>query len=336
LPNLDPFRHWDRLPVRYRYAVGAALAFVASLVAGAADFRWATPVWVLAGLGGAFLCIYAFPSVWRYMVYLLAIYVCVAGGAIAPLFGARILPLFLGASILLHAIGILFAYNLIKDFNLSRRAYHVAAAREGKEAPYVSMGLWFIGVILFIVLTDASMVGFSMWAQSDRSLLLYVVSELLLIVLVMYLLEVPERAFGGKGRDFVPRVSLADITRDTRKVVRRIVTTRPKGEGVAKKAAARLSRRPPVIPRTLPVDATECPACGAELRLDVRRCPECYKENNFAWCPSSEHYIIACPSCGRPTVYGEPTCRVCGRPVNVEYTCPTCQKATPLNRWGRA
>jgi len=334
--KVDVFGPWDRLPARYRYVVGASLAFVASVAAGAADFRWATPVWVIAGLGGAFLCIYAFPSVWRYLVYLGGIYIFMAGGAIAPLFGVRILTLFLGVSILLHCFGILIAYNLIKDFNLTRRAYHVAAAQDGQSAPYVPMGLWSIGVVLFMVLTDVSMVGFSMWAQADRPLYLYLVCEVLLVILMMYLLDVPERAFGGKGRDFVPRVSLSDITRDTRKVVRRIVTPGPKGEGVAKKAVAKLSQRPAAIPRTLPVDATSCPACGADLRLDVRRCPECYKETNFAWCPASEHYIIACPSCGRPTVYGEPACRVCGKPVDIEYTCPTCRKSTPLNRWGRA
>jgi hypothetical protein len=334
--NLDPFKQWDRLPVRYRYAAGASLAFVASVAAGAADFRWATPVWVIAGLGGAFLCIYAFPSVWRYLVYMLLIYSLLAAGMLMPLFWLRILPLFLGASIVLHIVAIVFAYNFVKDVILTRRAYHEAAARDGKTAPYVSLGTWFLALLAFIVLTDLSMVGFSMWAQGGSPLYLYLGCELAIIPTMMFLLEKPERAFGGKGADFVPRVSLAEMGAETRKVMKRLVPSRPKGEGVAKKAVAKLSRRPPAVPRTLPVDATSCPACGADLKLDVRRCPECYKENNFAWCPASEHYIIACPSCGSPTVYGEPACRVCGKPLNIAYTCPACQKATPLNRWGRA
>lgn len=336
MAKVDIFGPWDNLPVRYRYAVLASLAFVASIAAGASDFRWATPLWVIAGLGGGFLCIYAFPSVWRYLVYMVLIYSLLAAGMLMPLFWLRILPLFLGASIVLHVVAIVFAYNFVKDVVLTRRAYHEAAAREGNAAPYVSLGTWFLALLSFIVLTDVSMVGFSMWALDGRPLYLYLACELALVPNMLYLLDKPERAFGGKGADFVPRVSLAEMGAETRKVVKRLVPTRQKGEGVAKKAAAKLSRRPTVVPRTLPVDAKSCPACGADLRLDVRRCPDCYKENNFAWCPSSEHYIIACPSCGRPTVYGESACRVCGKPVNVEYTCPTCHKATPLNRWGRA
>jgi predicted RNA-binding Zn-ribbon protein involved in translation (DUF1610 family) len=196
------------------------------------------------------------------------------------------------------------------------------------------MGLWFVGVVLFIVLTDLSMVGFSRWAQSGRPLYPYLASEVLLVPLTIYLLDMPERAFGGKGRDFVPRVSLADIGKDTKKVVKRLVPTRQTGQAVARKAAKAMRRAE--APRALPVATTSCPACGSELKLDVRRCPECYKESNFAWCPASEHYIIACPSCGNPTVYGEPRCRSCGEPVMVEYRCPTCQRSTPLNRWGRA
>ncbi len=332
----DPFKVWERLPVRYHFATYATVAFMASIAAGALDFRWATPAWVVTGLGGAFLCIYAFPSVWRYLVYIAFIYVAVGFGAIMPLFYLKYAPLFIGASAVAHILGVLVAYNLVKDVNLSRRAYHEAAATEGKWAPYVPMGLWTLSLAAFMVLVDVSMWGFSSWAQYGGSLAPYLACEVLLVLLVMYLLEVPERAFGGKGADFVPRVSLSEVGAETRKVVKKIVTRVPRDATEATRRAVKRARRPAPTPKTLATGTHNCPACGSELKLDVRLCPECYKSNDFAWCPVSEHYIIPCPSCGKPTVYGEDKCRHCGFGLAADYICPSCRKAAPLDRWGRA
>jgi predicted RNA-binding Zn-ribbon protein involved in translation (DUF1610 family) len=65
-------------------------------------------------------------------------------------------------------------------------------------------------------------------------------------------------------------------------------------------------------------------------------CPECYRDNEFAWCPVSEHYIIPCPACGKPTVYGEEGCSHCGKSLTAAYKCPNCLKPTPLQRWERS
>ena len=334
----NPFKVWDRMQPRYRYAVLATLAFLGSVAVGATDFRWATPVWAIAGLGAAFLCIYAFPSVWRYLIHLGLIYVFMAVGTVLPLFYLDLAPLFIGALVLLHILAVLTAFNLIKDVNLSRRAYHVAAAKDGKWAPYVPMGLWLLAVVLWMVLVDLSMWGFSSWAQHGASKAGYLASEVMIVLLIPYILDVPERAFGGKGADFRPRVSLSEVGAETKKVMKKLVTRSPKESSAAAVRRKGLLRRPPaaVAPRTMPEGAKSCPACGSDLRQDVRRCPECYKANDFAWCPVSEHYIIACPACGRPTVYGEDRCRHCGHGLAVEYACPSCGRATPLGRWGRA
>ncbi len=327
------FGRWDALPARYRFMALAALAFLAALAAGATDLRWSTPIWVLAVLGGGFLCIYAFPSVWRYLFYIGLLYVFVATGAIMPLFYLSSAPLFIGWAFVFHVLGILVAYNLVKDVVNHRRAYHMAAIKEGKEAPYVPIGLWLLALLVFILFTDFSMVGFSRWALAEESLALYLGSEVVLVGLVMYLLNVPERAFGGKGADFVPRVSLREVTTETKKVAKKLVKRPKLGRPAARVAkVAEAARRPKVLAG----GTLECPACGHELAIDVRRCPECYRDNEFAWCPVSEHYIIPCPSCGKPTVYGEENCSHCGIPLTLAYKCPSCFKPTMLKEWERA
>jgi predicted RNA-binding Zn-ribbon protein involved in translation (DUF1610 family) len=327
------FARWDTLPVRYKYVVFSATAFALAMAAGISDNRWATAGWVLGTLAGAFLCIYAFPSVWRYVFYLGLIYILAAMGTLMPLFYVSAAPFFIGWAIILHVLAILVAYNLVKDVFMQRKAYHIVALTEGKQAPYVPMGRWIIALVAFIFFADLSMVGYTSWALHDGTLALYIFCELVLIALAMYILEIPERAFGGKGVDFVPRVSLSEISSETKKVAKRIVK-RPKREPKAARtvAAAKATRRPRVL-----VDGTlECPACGHDLAIDVRRCPECYKENEFAWCPASEHYIIPCPACGKPTVYGEGKCSHCDHDLALRYKCPNCLKANPLNRWERA
>jgi hypothetical protein len=326
------FGRWDMLPVRYRYVAFSALALAAGLAAGASDTRWATPAWFLATVGGVFLCFYAFPSVWRYLFFFGLIYLLIALGVL-PLIVYIDFPVFIGVAFLGHVMAVVVAFNLLKDVVMQRKAYHIGALTSGHEAPYVPIGLWTLALGAFIALTDLSMVGLGLWINETWTLNPYLVSELFLIALLMYLLEVPQQAFGGKGDDFVPRVSLAEITSETRKVAKRIVK-RPKLDGGAIRTAAVAKAK--LRPKVLGEGTLECPACGSDLAIDVRRCPECYKDNEFAWCPVSEHYIIPCPACGKPTVYGEEACSHCGQSLTLSYKCPGCLKATPLQRWERA
>jgi hypothetical protein len=325
------FGRWDELPVRYRYMAFAALAFVAGLAVGASDTRWATPAWFMATVGGVFLCFYAFPSVWRYLYYFGLIYLLIALGVL-PLIVYIELPVFIGVTFLGHVAAIVVAFVVLKDVVLQRRAYHISAITSGHEAPYVPIGLWTLALGGFIVFADISMVSLGFWVTESWDLTPYIVAEIVLIGLLMYLLEVPQLAFGGKGDDFVPRVSLAGITSETKRVVKRI--KRPKVPTGAKRTAAAAKEK--LRPKVLREGTLECPACGSDLAIDVRRCPECYRDNDFAWCPVSEHYIIPCPACGKPTVYGEEDCSHCGQRLSLDYKCPECLKATPMQRWERA
>jgi hypothetical protein len=327
------FGRWDGLPVRYRYMLLAALAFMAALAAGASETRWASPAWFLATMGGVFLCFYAFPSVWRYLFYFGLMYLLLALGVLLVVVYVDVLPLFIGVAVMTHIMAVVVVFNVLKDVVMHRKAYHISALTSGKEAPYVPIGLWSIALVGFVVVADVSMVGLGWWIVGSSDLTLYLVSEVILVLLLMYLLEVPQKAFGGKGEDFVPRVSLADITSETKKVAKRLVK-RPKTDKVAK--ATVRSAAAAVKPKVLRDGTLECPACGSNLAIDLRRCPECYRENEFAWCPVSEHYIIPCPACGKPTVYGEEACSHCGQNLTRAYKCPNCLKATPLQRWERA
>ena len=325
------FGRWDMLPVRYRYVAFAVLALLAGLVAGVSGTRWATPAWFLATMGGVFLCFYAFPSVWRYLFFFGLIYLLIALGVL-PLIVFIDFPVFIGVAFLGHVMAVVVVFNLLKDVVMQRKAYHISAITTGHEAPYIPIGLWTLALFGFVVLTDVSMVSLGFWINEEWTLTPYILTELVMIGLLMYLLEVPQKAFGGKGDDFVPRVSLAEITSETRKVAKRIVK-RPKVDVGASRTAAAARRK--VRPKVLGEGTLECPACGSDLAIDVRRCPECYKDNEFAWCPVSEHYIIPCPACGKPTVYGEERCSHCGQALHLAYKCPECLKATPLQRWER-
>ena len=327
------FGRWDALPARYRYMVFAALAFLAATAAGASDMRFATPAWVIAAAGGGFLCLFAFPSVWRYLFYIGLLYIFLAIGTVFTLFFYEELPFLIGWAFILHVLGLFVLYGLVKDVVHTRRAYHMAAIEDGKEAPYVPIGLWFLALVAFVVVTDLSMLGFSRWALTGDPLTLYIGSEVVLVGLMMYILNVPEQAFGGKGTDFVPRISPQEMMDETKKVVKKLMK-RPARERPAKRTAR--AAEATLRPKVLTGGALECPACGSDLAIDKRRCPECYKENEFAWCPVSEHYIIPCPSCGKPTVYGEGACSHCGHPLSLGYKCPNCLNATPLQRWERA
>ena len=326
------FGRWDMLPVRYRYIAFAVLLFMAGLAAGASGSRWATPAWFMATLGGTFLCFYAFPSVWRYLFYFGFIYLLLAVG-ILPLIVFIDIPVFIGVSLLMHGLAFVMAFFVLKDVVLQRKAYHISALTSGREAPYVPIGLWTLALVAFVVFIDISMVALGYWISGSWELTPYLVSELVLIAILMYLMEIPQRAFGGKGDDFVPRVSLAGMASETKKVAKRIVK-RPKVDAGAKRTAAAAAAK--VKPKVLRDGILECPACGSDLAIDIRRCPECYRENEFAWCPVSEHYIIPCPACGRPTVYGEEACSHCGQSLTRSYKCPNCLKGTPLQRWERA
>ena len=326
------FGRWDMLPVRYRYLAFAVLALLAGLAAGASGTRWATPAWFLATAGGVFLCFYAFPSVWRYLFFFGLIYLLLAVGVL-PLIVYIDIPVFIGVSLLMHGLALVVAFFVLKGVVMQRKAYHISALTSGHEAPYVPIGLWTLALGAFIVYVDVSMVSLGYWISERWDLTPYIVAEVILIALLMYLLEMPQRAFGGKGGDFVPRISLAGITSETKKVAKRIVR-RPKVDVVAKRTAAAAAAK--VKPKVLREGTLECPACGSDLAIDVRRCPECYKDNEFAWCPVSEHYIIPCPACGKPTVYGEGACSHCGQDLSLNYKCPNCLKATPLQRWERA
>ncbi len=327
------FGRWDAMPVRYRYMMFALVLFIAGLAAGTTDSRWATPAWALATMGGAFICIYAFPSVWRYVFYLGLVYILIALGTVPVVMYVDAAPFFIGWAFVLHALALLVAFNLLKDVWMTRKAYHITAIGEGKEAPYVPIGLWTVALAGFMVMATLSMITFGMWALDTASLAPYAFCELTLIVLLMYLLEIPERAYGGKGADFVPKVSIAGLASGTKKVAKKLVKrTKPAKKPSKTAAIAAASLRP----KQLAGGALECPVCGSELAIDERRCPDCYRENEFAWCPVSEHYIIPCPACGKPTVYGEEKCSHCGHGLTLDYKCPNCLKASPLQRWERA
>ncbi|VVC02554.1 Double zinc ribbon [Candidatus Burarchaeum australiense] len=64
-----------------------------------------------------------------------------------------------------------------------------------------------------------------------------------------------------------------------------------------------------------------CPACKAELTLDMQKCPKCGR-------PLAKLFFIDCPSCKEHVPFGDRFCPKCGfdfeAPPKTTYRCPRC------------
>lgn len=76
-----------------------------------------------------------------------------------------------------------------------------------------------------------------------------------------------------------------------------------------------------------------CPACGAEMEVEIRLCPECGSPSDFLWCPDSEEYVSKCPKCGELLTLGTGKCKSCGTALHKKVVCKRCKKRNAISDW---
>jgi len=79
--------------------------------------------------------------------------------------------------------------------------------------------------------------------------------------------------------------------------------------------------------------AESCPACGSDLDVELRICPECGEAQSARWCPVSEEFVVRCPHCKELTTYGREACPLCGKGLLPAFKCKKCKKSSDLREW---
>ena len=258
-----------------------------------------TGLWLLCALLGL-ICIWrAFPNVWKYSFWLLALYITAIGGWIFIfVFTSKLyIPLGIILEILSYAIGIYFIY-------------HIRSVRDQNIETYVPLGLWSLCIILFWFFSLFSIRAWYIWAKGTGALIEawgYIFSEVVLVIILIYILWVLDRKF--------ERIPEPLIVADLQEL-----------PGVLPK----LKRRK--VPKTVTKQPDRCPICNTKLIPDSRECRSCGNVRTFYWCKVSETYIIMCPHCNAPTSYGKERCRTCKKPIGQLIKC-TCGEKKPIKSW---
>jgi hypothetical protein len=284
----------------------AALALTATLIVGLLPDRVAAAFFLVGVIASAFLLRRAFPSMWLYSLWLLALYVLAFIAATLFTFSASVtgpklgpVPVLLAGFVVFESLSAYVGLSLfaevksIRDFRT-----RLSIARGDRPLEYRRIGLWTLALLAFFAGANLSAVVFVGWVRGNGVLLpFHAAFEALLIGLGIYLLMVPESAFGRVPPEF----------RDAQ----------PAGAAFA----APRERRP------------ACPACGGPLTWETRACPNCARTREVGWCPTSEAHVVECPHCGRPVLYGKAVCPHCRSELPESLQCAHCAAHAPLRDW---
>jgi hypothetical protein len=315
-PGEGPAAPAPPAPVDQARVIQAAGALGATLVVGLLPMPAATPLFIAMAAFSFLLLRRAFPAMWLRGVWLAAVYALSFLGATlfaltaavrGPLVGP--VPVFaLGVTALeglaLFAGLVLFAeIKSIRDFRT-----RLSIARGDLDPEYTRIGLWTLALIGFYLLSNLSALLFVAWARGAPALVPHVAVEAVLIGLALYLLYLPESAFGRLPKDY------ADVARapERETLLERLIAKRPTAAGPA---------------------ADRCPACGGPLEVAERMCPACAAPTKVGWCPKSEVHVVPCEHCAKPVVYGKPVCPHCRAEVRETLVCASCKAHAPLRDW---
>jgi hypothetical protein len=259
-------------------------------------------LWLIFGICAIFCISQTFPNVWIYILWLIAIYIFAVLGWIA---------IFILRTASWLALGLLseaFAYGIAAYL-----IWHIKELRDNMPR-YVPLGLWTLAVIAFWLCANGTIYGWALWAIDHAGLHTYIFFELLIIALAIYILWLPQANF-----EWEPLPTLS--TRLRRIVHKELkLSLKRTGKRLHKLKRSLSWRRPPV---------SRCPLCDANLITETRTCPDCGNSREFKWCVKSEEYIISCPYCKQPTLYGRPECGYCNKPLSKKIKC-SCGKSNLL------
>jgi hypothetical protein len=171
------------------------------------------------------------------------------------------------------------------------------------EAAYIPLGLWSLTVFSFWFISNLSIMYWYNWSVSTWGPEPYVISEILLIFIIIYVLWHPQMNFDWGLESVVTPSKKPGII--------------PTGVSDYVGVIPRLKKTVSAGPRK----PKKCPICGAKIVVEQRRCKNCGHDRTFTWCKISEGYIVTCPHCKAQTSYGKERCINCGSLINRNIKC---------------
>lgn len=309
----------DQMPV----LVVVLLALAAYV--GTIDNLVATGLWALLVMGGVVALSVAFPTTWRYGLWLLGIYSLSFVGALFFLGRAWLhgnSGIAMGS--LLEVASLYIAYHLV---------FHIKSVRDLSDRGYTPLGLWALGVWLILALSNVAALGFVRFEQEAGFPGLYLAAEVTLVLLVVYVLGLPERAFFTSGEQEVARFDpwqpLSTMTTRTGSTG----NSEGLGESSRRSSASREDGQFPQAGLSSSEEWVSCPRCEGAAPLRALRCPRCGRLEEVATCRACERIVAPCPSCRAPTTLGRGTCPSCNAAGSLTLFCASCGLDEPLRRW---
>jgi hypothetical protein len=319
------------LNLRVQFGIGIIIFFALSMIMGIIGISESiiyTVLWALFGIFTLFCVSKVFPDTWNYVFWLVGIYFFAALGLLFLLdiemfagIGFFALGIFIEVGAIL-GIGALLVQNVknIRDdiSGVSERSEPVSEHLK-KEGKYVPLGFWALAVVLFWLFANLSIYGWYLWAshrvEDINNLGLYVFSEIMVLILGLYILWVPQYKFEWRAEPIVLSPEPSEGLRLFETLPDMLTKTREKLEQK--------------LPRP-----EKCPICGSKVVSETRKCSSCGNTRTFDWCTVSEEYIVTCPHCKNPTSFGRERCLECGKPIDQYIKCK-CGAMNTIDNWKR-
>ena len=317
--------------LKNQWLLGAIIFFVLSLFMGAVkggNIPWIYPVlWAFFGLLFIFCIIKAFPDVWHLLLPVSGVYIF----SLLAIVCFEHMDSFSNWFLLISGLSL----EGLGVWGVSITIFTVANRRDemmevwrylnrqsgGERSTHVPMGLWSLSVVLIFFISNISMWYWSDYGTSGsfKSYIGYIVSELVLLILLIYFFWVPQNKLDySYDKDVVTEVKRNPIVT----FFQRFSLTRRQSP-----IATRLPLKKKVRKRSV-----KCPDCGHKLVMERRKCPHCSRVKRFGWCPGSEDFIVNCPKCRNLVALSPGKCKRCGQAISGTIEC-TCGKITELDSW---
>ena len=277
-------------------------------------------LWLIVGAFTLYFIRLTFPDVWNYTFWLMGIFflnflaiICFLDTKFTshPLFFA------IGIFIELGTLGIdillILHIKAIRD-DISGVTERPSGMELEHEAAYIPLGIWSLTVFLFWFVSNLSIMYWYHWSVGSWGPEPYIISELALILIIIYILWHPQMNFDwGVETVLFPAKELVSEA----KLVSKYTGILP---GIKKTVTAK------------PGKPKKCPICGAKIMVEQRQCKNCGSNRIFTWCKISEGYIVTCPHCKALTSYGKERCIKCGQLINRNIRC-TCGTENEIRDW---
>ena len=317
--------------LKNQWLIGAVVFFLLSLSMGAVkggEYPFVfTGLWLIFGLLFFFSIFKAFHNVWHLILPIALIYIFAFFGIVSfvrvedPGDWRWILLGLLCEGVGLWAVVItLFTVANRRDEMMGALRYQKKRLKKKDADIYVPLGLWSLSLVFIYFLSNISI-----WYWSDyqligsiKSFIGYFISEILLLVLLLYFLWIPEKDLDySSERDMITDVKRNPVI----EFINRFSITRKKIPIIKKTVGTKVKRI-----------RFRCPECKRVLKMEKRKCPTCAKIKRFGWCPRSEDFIVNCPKCRKLVSISGGKCKKCGESVSSNIGC-SCGNAANIEHW---